>query len=164
MVGKKWDREEYVLGYKPKTKETYYIGLNTLVGPKWPTKLWSAKKWDQLEDLLGCGGYKITRQDKQPKEVLRNLEKYIDWINSSKIIISNDSLGLHLGIALKKRVLGLFGPTPHLEIEFYGRGKAILPSPYPNCAPCFSNKCLRSQNCLENINIEQAYKEVLKIK
>ena len=108
----------------------------------------------------------MTRQDKQPKEkeILTNLESYIDWINSSKIIISCDTLGLHLAIALKKKVLGLFGPTSCSEIHFYGRGKVILPEPAPDCMPCFESKCLKQEKssiqgrkCMEDISVERVY-------
>lgn len=160
MVGQTWKDEEYILGYSPKTEEKYDIGLNVLVGQKWPTKAWSNQNWDKLEIRLKKEGFKVTRQDKQSKEVLKNLEKYIDWINSCKVIVSNDSLGLHLGIALKKRTLGLFGPTPNLEIEFYGRGQALLPKPYPSCAPCFKNFCKRDRNCINQINISEVHNKV----
>lgn len=160
MVGAKWDKEEYILGYKPKTKEKYDIGLNTKIGQKWPIKAWSMEKWDELESLLKKDNVKITRQDKQGPKVLQNLYGYIDWINSCKLIVSNDSLGMHLGIALKKKVLGLFGPIPYKEVYFYGRGKAILPNPLPKCLPCFKGKCKKGRSCMENISQEQIYKEI----
>jgi len=162
MVGEKWNGEEYILGYTPKSKELYDVGLNTQVGLKWPTKAWSMKKWDDLEERLITAGLKVTRQDKQAKEILENLYSYMDWINSSKMIVSNDSLGLHLGIAMKKKVLGLFGATPHREVHFYGRGEAILPEPVPECLPCFDSECKREKNCIEDISVERIYKSVMK--
>jgi heptosyltransferase-2 len=160
MVGAKWNQEEYILGYKPKTKEKYDVVLNTIVGQKWPNKAWPVDNWDKLEKMLINDGLTVSRQDKQPREILTNLDDYIDWINSSKIIVSNDSLGLHLGIALGKRVIGLFGPTPHQEVYFYGRGEAILPSPIPTCLPCFEGKCQKERFCLENILPERAYEKI----
>jgi heptosyltransferase-2 len=95
---------------------------------------------------------KITRQDKQDKEVLTNLYAYMDWINSSKIIVSNDSLGLHLGLAMKKKVIGLFGPTPSSEVYFYNRGEALLPDSNCKYIPCFEGKCITGENCINNIS------------
>ncbi len=160
MVGEKWDGEEYILGYKPKSTEIYDIGINTLVGQKWPTKAWPIENWDILEGKLIKDGFKVTRQDKQNKEVLKNIHKYIDWINSCRTIITNDSLGLHLGISLKKKVLGLFGPTPNKEVQFYGRGREILPNPSPKCMPCFKGECERGRNCMEDIAVEKVYDEI----
>lgn len=66
-VGAEWNEEEYVLGYTPTTEERYDVGFNTLVGQKWPTKAWDKANWDELELQLGPS-FKVTRQDKQPKE------------------------------------------------------------------------------------------------
>ena len=160
MVGKKWKGEEYILGYVPKNKEEYDIGLNVFVGDKWITKSWSFENWDKIENLLTQKGFKVSRQDKQDKIITKNLKDYINWLNSCKTIISNDSLGLHLGIALKKNVLGLFGPTPHKEVYFYGRGKAILPEPIPNCMPCFKGVCERGDSCMNYIIPKNVYKNI----
>ncbi|MDO8488607.1 MAG: glycosyltransferase family 9 protein, partial [Candidatus Omnitrophota bacterium] len=53
MVGAQWKDENYVLGYKPKTKEKYDIGFNYQVGNKWPLKGWPMSYWKKLEKLLG---------------------------------------------------------------------------------------------------------------
>lgn len=162
MVGEKWGGEEYILGYKPKIKEKYDIGLNIYVGEKWPTKSWPIKNWDELEGKLKSSGLKVSRQDKQSKGILSVLYDYMDWINSCKTIISNDSLGMHLGIALKKNVLGLFGPTPHKEIYFYERGKAIFPKNIA-CMPCVNGVCKRGKNCMEEISVKKIYNEAISL-
>ena len=84
----------------------------------------------------------------------------MDCLNSCEIIISNDSLGMHLGMALKKTVLGLFGATPHKEVFFYNNGKAILPEPIPNCLPCGKGICERGKNCIEDITPEKVFEEI----
>ncbi len=161
MVGAKWNGEKYILGYKPKTKEIYDIGLNMMIGKKWPTKAWPSKNWDILEKKLLKDGFKISRQDdKRHPEIVENIYSYMDWINSSKLIITSDSLGLHLALALNKNVLGLFGPTPNKEVYFYGRGKAILPETIPECITCFKGFCERGKNCMEDISVERVYEEV----
>ncbi len=164
MVGEKWNGEEYILGYKPKKGTRYDIGLNTKTGQKWPTKAWSNEKWNSLEERLKKEGFNVSRQDKQKKGILTDIKKYIDWLNSCDVIVSNDSLGLHLGIALKKKVIGLFGPTPYKEIFFYGLGKAVYPEPSPECMPCFKGECERGKNCMEDIQIEKVYEEIIKQK
>ncbi len=160
MVGEKWNGEEYVLGYRPSNLEIYDVALNTQVGQKWPTKAWSKENWDKVEEMLIRDGFKVTRQDKQGQKVLKNLRGYIDWINSSKLLITNDSLGLHLALALKKKVIALFGSTPHIEIPFNNRGNAILPNPVPECLPCFKPNCEKGRNCIDDISPETVYNEV----
>jgi heptosyltransferase-2 len=166
MVGEKWKGEEYILGYKPKKpnqRNKYDVLLNTKIGQKWPAKSWSMQNWDKLETILTTHGFRVTRQDKQSEEVLTNLNTYMNWLDSSKMIVSNDSLGMHLGIALHKKVLGLFGPTPNSEVYFYNRGEAIIPEPIPSCMPCFEgNICKRGKNCMQDISPEKVYQEILK--
>ena len=161
LVGEKWAEEEYVLGYKPKTDEIYDVALNTNVGSKWPTKAWPQKSWDGLEKRLIKEGLSVTRQDKQEGPVLNDLNSYMDWLNSAKMIVSNDSLGMHLGIALKKKVLGLFGPTPHKEVYFYNRGEAILCPTKKECLPCFNGKCSNESYCMDEISPQQVLDKIL---
>ena len=53
MVGKAWQKEEYILGYKPQFQEIYDIGFNYLAGNKWPSKMWPESHWRKLEKLIG---------------------------------------------------------------------------------------------------------------
>jgi len=159
LVGKEWNGEDYILGYEPKTKEVYDIGLNNFVGTKWPIKAWPMKNWERLEELFRKDGFSVTRQDKAGTNVLTNLHFYMDWINSCKLLITNDSLGLHIALALKKKVIGLFGPTPYKEFHFYDRGAVILPEPIPSCMPCFERECSKEKNCMNDISIERVYRQ-----
>ena len=159
-LGAKWDGEEYVLGYKPKTEEIYDVCLNTIIGPKYPNKSWPIENWNALENLIKEGGLSVTRQDKYDTKILTNFYDYIDWINSSKVMVSIDSLGLHLAIALKKTALGLFGPTQHREVCFYGRGKAILPEKNYDCIPCEGIICNEEKSCMKDISPKRLCSEV----
>jgi heptosyltransferase-2 len=161
MVGAKWAGEEYSLGYTPKSNSQYDVAINTFVGLKWPTKAWPQENWDCLEEMLAKEGFKVTRQDKQDKEVLTNLYAYMDWINSANTIVSSDSLGLHLGIALKKNVLAMFGPTPYREVHFYGRGEPILVDGGYDCQPCMSPICLSGKNCIKDISPKKVADKVV---
>lgn len=114
MVGGTWQQQPYVLGYKPKTNEINDIGFNYKVGAKFPEKAWDDKNWKELEERLKTDSLTVSWQ-----EGLSNLYEYIDWINTNKIIITNDSLGLHIALALGKKVVALFGPTSSKEVFFY---------------------------------------------
>jgi len=120
MIGCKWKDQPYVLGYKPKLKERYDVGFNHKVGSKFPEKAWDMDNWKSLERMLEKDDVTITWQ-----EGLNNLYEYIDWINTCKVLITSDSLGLHLGLVLNKKVIGLFGPTSSREIFFYDQGTSI---------------------------------------
>jgi len=143
LFGIKWKGEEYVLGYTPSSKEEYDIGFNFRVGEKWPTKAWKIDHWKQLEKLCGSKGLSVSWQ-----EGVDNIYHYIDWLNKCRIIVSNDSLGLHLALALRKRVLGLFGSTSDKEVHFYGQGSSLIPENYLECRPCFSKTCSYGEECI----------------
>ncbi len=159
MVGAEWHGEEYVLGYKPKTEEKYDIGFNYFVGNKWPLKAWPMENWEILENGLK-GKYSISWQ--QGKD---NIEEYFDWINSCKLLVTNDSFGMHVAIALKKRVIALFGPTHASENYLYGLGTHFFPKDFV-CEkfPCQIDRCIHFEdNCMSLIKAEIVNNEVDKI-
>jgi heptosyltransferase-2 len=124
IVGTTWRGEEYCFK-RPEYGESFGVGFNFRVGSKWPRKAWPRENWDELRDLIKENG-PPSPISWQPKEVLDDLEKYFDWVNSCRLIITNDSLGLHLAIALKKKVVALFGPSNPNEVHIYGRGKKLV--------------------------------------
>ena len=163
MIGFKWNNEPYIFGYKPKSQEVYDIGLNTNVGKKWPTKIWPKEYWDELESKLIQAGLKVTRQDKQDSKILTDLNAYADWINSCKLIVSPDTLGLHLSIALNKKIVGLFGPTSNKEVYLYWLGEILLPIPLPECISCFNSVCKKEKICMLDISPQRVYEKVTQI-
>jgi heptosyltransferase-2 len=158
VLGAVWHGEEYIIGYKPKTEVIYDIGFNYQVGAKWPTKAWKLSNWKELEKLCEKDGFSVSWQ-----RGLKNLYEYMDWLNSCKIIVSNDSLGLHLALGLKKKVIGLFGATKETEVYFYNRGIAIIPEKLEgrNCRPCYLPECKHNDPCINKINPETVYREII---
>lgn len=120
MVGAEWNGEEYVFGYKPKSEISYDIGFNHQVGNKWPLKGWPMEHWKKLEGLIN-GDYSISWQ-----QGLDNIEDYFEWINSCRMLVTNDSFGMHIAIALKKPMVTLFGPTDKNENFLYGLGRRLV--------------------------------------
>ncbi len=160
MLGVKWNEQEYVLGYTPQSGLKYDIGLNYLVGSKWPNKSIPKEIWDQIAQQLVSADYKISWQEGHD-----NIFEYIDWINSCRIIISQDSLGLHLAIALKKTLIGIFGPTDSHEIHLYNYKKCSIVKPKINCPhmPCYRTKCLLNNPCLTHITVDDILNAVREI-
>jgi len=154
MIGKKWKGEEYVLGYKPQSRIKYDIGFNYAVGGKWPNKAWPEEKWLELEGRL-VSKYKFSLQQGQT-----DIRKYVEWLNSCNLIVTNDSLGLHIALALKKKVVAIFGPTPHRDIYFYNRGIAVLPEGDFPCLPCLSPVCSHKSFCMKSISAKMVERAV----
>jgi len=136
MVGAQWKGEEYVFGYKPVSKEKFDIGFNHQVGNKWPLKGWPPKSWERLEALIGSH-YSVSWQQGQ-----NDMEEYFEWIQSCRLIVTNDSFGMHIAMALKKKFVAIFGPTHCYENHLYGLGVAFAP-PDLECElfPCRENTC-----------------------
>ncbi len=156
MVGGKWKNETPIIGYKPVSKETFDIGFNHHVGEKWPTKAWPAEYWKKLEALLG-GRYTISWQ-----QGLKSIEDYIEWINSCRMIVTNDSLGLHIAHALEKKIVSFFGPTVSNEV-YIKNGVKLLPDKDYDCLPCLSNECIKPKLCMYDISPERAAEAVEKL-
>jgi heptosyltransferase II len=162
MLGVPWKQQEYVLGYQSKTGPAVDFGFNYEVGSKWPYKSLPMATWKELETRLLEAGYTVSWQQGN-----KNLTEYMDWINSCRVLITNDSLGLHLAFALHKKVIGMFGPTDPQEVYFYN-GCRIIKSPAdcPNM-PCGSPKCQSGLYCMTHISvdaIEQAALDLMALK
>ena len=136
MVGAQWSDEEYVFGYEAAGEEQYDVGLNYQVGNKWPSKCWAMEKWERLKNELQSE-YRVSWQ-----QGLDDMEQYFDWIGSCRLLVTNDSFGLHLAIAMKKKVVGIFTSTTPHETYMYGRGMIVLAG---DCAcphvPCHQPVC-----------------------
>jgi heptosyltransferase-2 len=124
LMGRQWYGEPYVYVPAQTPAIDFDIGLNWSVGPKWPRKAWPMKNWRLLFQRF-AGDHTISWQ-----EGFDSLETYANWIASCDVIVTPDTLGLHLALALKKKVVALFGPTPAHEIPLYEQGVALSPDPY----------------------------------
>lgn len=153
-IGREWFGQRYVLGYQPRNMEIYDIGLNCHIGPKWPTKAWPMPLWKELHNQLQQD-YSVCWQ-----QSLDSIRHYIDWLNSCRLIITTDSLGLHLALGLRKKVVALFGPTPSEQVYMYGCGLKITPACDRDCLPCFQSKCAYTTNCMEYITTDMVIEAV----
>ncbi len=151
-IGAEWKGQEYILGYRPRTPETFDVGFNHAVGSKWPTKAWPQEHWKELERLLAPRT--VTWQ-----KGFDDIHEYIDWINTCRTLVTNDSLGLHIALALRKNVIVLYGPTNSNETFFYDRGVGLYPEGY-DCLPCFSPVCTQEVHCLKTITPRQVLNEL----
>ena len=144
MVGGKWQGEIPVIGYQPESKEIFEIGFNFNVGEKWPIKAWPMEYWKELESLIG------KRHTISWQQGLKSIEEYIEWVNSCSLLVTNDSLGLHIAHALNKKIVALFGPTLSSEV-FVKNGVKLLPEKEYDCLPCLSTECVRERPCMYEI-------------
>ena len=148
-VGRQWTGQRYVLGHGSGVLPIYDIGLNYHVGPKWPNKAWPRACWQELHARLSEQNYSISWQ-----QSLGSVRHYIDWLASSRMIVTCDSLGLHLALGLGRKVVSLFGPTIPEQVYMYGLGLKLTPNCDRPCVPCFNRRCIYQDCCMEHIPID----------
>ena len=76
--------------------------------------------------------------------------------NAADIIITGDSYGMHLAIALKKYVLAWFGVTCWTEIDLYDRGEKFTPDGL-FCSPCWKKDCPYDLECIKMVDLEKIH-------
>lgn len=77
-----------------------------------------------------------------------------------QLIITGDSFGMHLAIALKKYVIAWFGLSCWTEIDLFERGVKLYPEGL-FCAPCWKKVCPYNLECIQMIDLERIVKETL---
>jgi ADP-heptose:LPS heptosyltransferase len=94
-----------------------------------------------------------------------NIDEYLALLNQSELIITNDSLPVHIASAYKKSVAVFFGPETPVCYGPLGKNALVFYSNIP-CSPCilaFDNKeevdC-KDNICLKKITPEYALKRI----
>jgi ADP-heptose:LPS heptosyltransferase len=84
------------------------------------------------------------------QQLHERLQDYIVWVQSCRVLVTCESLGMHVALALRKRVVVLFGSTSWAEIELYGRGIKLVAQ--ARCAPCYKARCPQPFYCMDWID------------
>ena len=77
------------------------------------------------------------------------LRSFAGLLEPCAAMVSTDSLPLHLAAALGVPAVALVGPTSASELDFRGRGRALLPS--GGCSCFYAALCARARPCLDDI-------------
>jgi len=76
----------------------------------------------------------------------------LQMVDACDVVVTGDSLGMHMAIGLGKPVVVWFGLTCHQEIDLYGRGVHVLAD--VDCRPCWQRSCDRKIKCFESVPLE----------
>jgi ADP-heptose:LPS heptosyltransferase len=158
-------------------RETPVVGINAGAGERWALKKWRSEGFTELISgilettdanvlLLGgpdesglnaeiAGGFTGRVFDAGPG----NLRRFLQIVDLCDLIVTGDTLALHVALGLRKRVVALFGPTSHREIDIYGLGSKVV-SPI-ECTACYRRTCDRKPNCMDLISVEEVLDSVL---
>jgi ADP-heptose:LPS heptosyltransferase len=154
------------------------IGLNVGIGTKWPSKGWPLKRWKELIEklnpdkchLLLLGGPEETEVISQLKKEYNflldtgcknSLLEFAAIVDLCDLVITADTLALHIATALQKKIIALFGPTSSNEIELYGKGIKLKA---PEDCKCYYRKyCSEKISCMEKITSDMVIKAMTEL-
>ena len=175
------EEKSFIENYKSETeitKKDFVIGFNTGCSTLFPNKKMTIEQHIYLiQKLLKKKKYKIVllggREDaKRNEEIYSNFKgKIINtptakgvrrgacYENIVDLVITGDSFGMHLAIALKKYVVAWFGVSCWSEIELYNRGIKLYQEDL-FCSPCWKKVCPYNLECIEMIDLDKIISEV----
>ena len=110
-----------------------------LGGPQEETKI------AQILDLVGGGGRVLSAG------TTHSLLEFAALIDRCAVLITGDTLALHMATALSVPTVTVFGPTSLAEIHDYD-GSVVKIASMLDCLCCYSD-CKKSNNCMTTIPI-----------
>ncbi len=115
MLGRKFNGEEYDMRPPEACPHTgIKIGIEQRAGTRWPMKRWN--QYDKVFQALTSEGYDVVFfEDRQ------HIQDYVNDINQCDVVLTGDTLGMHIALALKKKIVALFICTSSVEIYDYDR-------------------------------------------
>jgi heptosyltransferase-2 len=151
IFGYKFNGQEYVFGYTPLPVNNGRVGIEMRADTRWQ---W--KRWVGYPDLVGK--LRSDGIDVFIFEQREHLREFIADVNSCSVVVTGDTLTLHIALALRKRVIAIFGPTSAPEIYDYQRLVKIV-SPI-ECICCYLRTCDKKPNCMDLIHLDHVYSAV----
>jgi heptosyltransferase II len=127
------------------------IGIEARAGLRWPTKVWN--RYEDLAVMLNKAGYKTVFFEE--RELLKD---YMQDIANTSLLISGDTLAMHIGLALKIPVVAIFTCTSAVEIYGYNRMEKLVS---PHLKEAFY-KTTYIPEAVESISLDSVYHAVQK--
>ena len=186
VIAKEFEKE-----FKEKNEITkqLIIGFNTGVGTKFLPRKWPSNYYIELAllidkycesknipvKLLLLGGpsetdrneYIFSKYNKKGHlnmihtGVDNKIEEFFGLINLCDIVITGDTMGMHVAIALRKKLVVFMGPITTSSIDTYNLGP-MLTSTEHKCLGCFRDICDLPYQCMDAVKPQVAFKEVEK--
>ncbi len=153
------------------------IGLATGASGRWPSKALSVERTVAMAARIsegregratflvlgGAGERERNRailsgmRAREPKLVAidagadNDLQAFAALVGSVDLLVTSDSLALHLGIAMERRIVCFFAPTSAAEIDLYGQGTKVVSSAPDYCSyrPNTDNSSITAEELCE---------------
>jgi ADP-heptose:LPS heptosyltransferase len=177
---------KFIENYKKENginEKDFVVGFNTGCSLLYPNKKMTIEQHIYLiEKLLSFDKGIIILLLGGPEDAERNKEIYSRFQNKiiatptnlgvrrgacfeslADVIVTGDSFGMHLAIALKKYVIVWFGVSCWTEIDLYDRGVKLFQENLV-CSPCWKKECPYDLECIKMIDLDRIVNEILKFK
>jgi heptosyltransferase-2 len=73
-------------------------------------------------------------------------------VNTFDVLLTSDSLGMHMGVALGKPTVVLVGPTSPWELDVFGKGEVLYSD--IECLVCYLSRCDKTETCMNTLSPE----------
>jgi heptosyltransferase-2 len=158
----------------------FIIGLNTGAGDVFATKKWSEAGYIELAGRLAkelgarillLGGPGEVERNRQITDAAQyplintgndhSIRRFSGIVGNCHLLVTGDTLAMHIAIGLKIPALVIFGATCHQEIELYGRGAKVI-SDF-ECSPCYLSVCPKRPTCMEALSVDSVYESAVEL-
>lgn len=188
MCGFEFNGWDYIANPAIKPHEPQgYVAFNVTAGFRFSGKIWPIAHWQELGKLvktrlkkeiriIGCNHeYFGTVQKNRNTETMTaflpnemrlthagDFEEFANHIAGADLLVTGDTLGLHVAIAAGTPTIALFGGTAAVEIEGYGIVDKMQAS--ASCSPCYRKQgdCDRKPPylCMTNISPKEVFERI----
>jgi heptosyltransferase-2 len=154
------------------------VGLNTGAGGVFANKAWTEEGYAELARRLaaeGCRAVLLGGAEEAARTARiaamaagaatdagrHSLRDFAGVVAACDLVVTGDTLGMHLAIAARVPVVVLFGSTCPQEIELYGRGEKVVTD--IDCHPCYRRTCDIHPSCQERIAADTVHAAVQRV-
>lgn len=174
-----WARERFS-GWGIDDQEVV-VGLNTGCGPVFAAKSWTEEGFARLAAMISesfprvrillLGGPAEKERNERLAATLgprvintgtdNPIRLFAALVGRCDLLVTGDTMAMHVAIAQGCQVVAIFGATSHQEIHLYGRGDKVITNirDFP-CSPCYRSTCPLVISCMEALPAERVFESV----
>lgn len=158
--------------------------LNTGGGGRWPQKRWTQAHYLEFvrkvrrdepgTAVLIAGGPDEAEGNARLLAALfadpgvldggcdKTIKEFAAMVELADLVVTADSLALHIATALSRPAVVFVGPTSPWELDLYGRGEVV--SADVPCLACYRPECDQAVTCMDLLTPETIYAAALRVR
>jgi heptosyltransferase-2 len=164
--------QEFLESHPQLKKSRKILGVNTGGGGRWQYKKWTFEGYVGFIELMKqrhpevglviVGGPEEVELNRRIMQAVGNtvvdagcnnsLNEFAAIINTFDLLLTSDSLGMHMGVALGKPTVVLVGPTSPWELDVFGKGDILYSD--IECLVCYLSRCDKTVTCMNTLSPE----------